>query len=65
MKVPCAICGEPSNDTGKFTVCHDPEFAANVWGGDTHEVIGHVCQKCGTRCKKLDEDAASQSREGE
>jgi hypothetical protein len=29
-----------------WSVCFDPSYRENVWGGDTHEIKGYLCQDC-------------------
>lgn len=44
----CLLCGDPIEDS-PFSVCYDPEWEHNVWGGDTHETIGLLCSPCGEK----------------
>ena len=57
----CLICGkEISPDGGSpYSVCYDPAWEYNVWGGDSHEYIGYLCWDCGEKLKtkaKADSD---------
>lgn len=50
----CILCGHAlTNDTQAedgvnraFSVCSDPCWRNNVWGGDTHKILGYICLKC-------------------
>ncbi len=43
----CCQCNAPLHGgDSPWSVCFDPCYKSNVWGGDTHEVCGLLCQKC-------------------
>lgn len=43
----CLICGKEVSKNGTpYTVCKDEFYKHNVWGGDSHEIIGYVCEDC-------------------
>ena len=43
----CIICKIELDDKGTpYSVCYDPEFEHNVWGGDSHEYVGYLCKSC-------------------
>lgn len=46
----CLVCGGSLEEGGgPYSVCYDGPWRVNVWGGDTHEYIGHLCRTCGDR----------------
>lgn len=47
----CLLCGEEIKGGSPYSVCYDPHHEGNVWGGDTHEYIGYICEKCGRKIK--------------
>lgn len=46
----CCSCGAKFDYLSPWSVCYDPEYKRNVWGGDTHLMRGYLCQAC---AKKL------------
>ena len=49
----CVICGEKLNHIlgGPWSICFDPMWEKNCWGGDTHEIVGYICEGCITEMK--------------
>jgi hypothetical protein len=41
----CIKCKCEMNN-GAHTICFDPEWERNVWGGDTHKILGWLCGEC-------------------
>lgn len=48
----CLLCDAEVDYSCSFSVCDDPEHLANVWGGDTHEYVGYLCDECGEMFQK-------------
>ena len=46
---PCPICKKPTEEDGPFSLCFDPVWRGNMWGGDSHEYVCFVCEDCGRR----------------
>lgn len=45
----CIICSKVlTNRETPWTLCYDPAYKRNVWGGDTYEVKGELCPMCAT-----------------
>lgn len=43
----CCNCGEElEGEDSPWVVSFDPMYKVNMWGGDTYEFRGHLCQKC-------------------
>lgn len=42
----CVYCEQPLGES-PFTICYDPAWRENVWGGDTHAPTGWLCLPCG------------------
>lgn len=54
MDYHCLVCGKDIYKKGTpWTLCFDPEFERNVWGGDTHDYIGYFCTECGPKVKEV------------
>ena len=46
----CVLCDKPIEaGHSPFSICYDPEWEHNVWGGDTHESLGLLCVQCGEK----------------
>jgi hypothetical protein len=41
----CLVCGEKLTDSA-LSICFDPQWKHNVWGGDTHETISYLHETC-------------------
>lgn len=41
----CHLCGKRMKDS-PWSICYDPFYSQNSWGGDTHEYKALLCQKC-------------------
>lgn len=39
-------------ERGPWSICYDPEWKRNTWGGETHEYRGWLCQACAERLLK-------------
>lgn len=49
----CLLCDVPLPAEGtRWSVCEDAAFESNVWGGDSHEYVGYLCDECGERLKR-------------
>lgn len=50
----CLLCNiEIKDDQGSpYSVCLDQCWKQNTWGGDTHEYLGYLCEKCGKEIEK-------------
>lgn len=50
MSKQCHICDAnlPGGDS-PWSICFDPKWKENVWGGDTHEYRAILCQQCAER----------------
>lgn len=50
----CTVCGSFifNKDVGEYTICYDPEWKRNIWGGDTHKEIGLICRDCGEKLRE-------------
>ena len=48
----CVICDTPVGAGGAYSVCVDPMWKENSWGGDSHHVVGRVCHWCGEKLRK-------------
>lgn len=48
-KASCLICEQTLTGPTRHSVCDDPQFAENMWGGDSHRIIGYLCDECGER----------------
>jgi hypothetical protein len=47
LKKTCTRCDAALADwRSPWTICYDPMWENNVWGGDSHEYRGFLCQKC-------------------
>lgn len=44
----CLICGVDTGEATPWSLCYDPSWKTNVWGGDTHEHRGALCPSCAT-----------------
>ena len=43
----CCSCGiKLEEGESPWNVSYDPEYKVNVWGGDTYEFKGSLCQSC-------------------
>lgn len=43
----CVRCGsELHGGHSPWSICFDPYWQENVWGGDSHETRGMFCQVC-------------------
>lgn len=43
----CSLCGaELDNGFSPWSICFDPFFDRNLWGGDSHEYRALLCQEC-------------------
>ncbi len=29
-----------------YSICYDPEWRVNIWGGDTHRYLAYICEAC-------------------
>lgn len=46
----CSVCSTPLKDgDSPWSVCFDPLWKDNVWGGDSHEIRAVICQECAER----------------
>ena len=53
----CLFCKKTLNDKHTaYSVCYDPCWKENVWGGDSHQYIGYLCDECG---EEMSEEAGS------
>jgi len=34
-----------------YSICYDLSYKTNVWGGDSHEYVGYICEECGAKLK--------------
>lgn len=49
----CLICKKNISQNGTpYSVCFDSEFESNVWGGDSHDIIGYLCKNCFDKIKR-------------
>ena len=46
----CLLCWVEIDDSA-FTICQDPSYKNNLWGSDTHVVLGNLCDECGEKFK--------------
>lgn len=46
----CFICDKKPKKKGRnwspYSVCYDPMYKKNTWGGDSHEYVGLLCDDC-------------------
>lgn len=49
----CLVCGRNIEGQTGWTLCYDPMYLTNVWGGDTHDVMGNICMECGPKVKEV------------
>ena len=43
----CKLCKKKLlNNSSPWSLCYDPQYKINIWGGDTHEYRGILCQEC-------------------
>lgn len=43
----CSLCDAPlEGHSSPWSICFDPSWEGNVWGGDTHEYRAVLCQEC-------------------
>lgn len=43
----CVKCSCKLDDgNSPWSICFDPEWIHNCWGGDTHKYCGLLCQAC-------------------
>ncbi len=49
----CLICDKVITDKSgsPYSVSYDYVYMHNVWGGDSHEYIGYLCEECGAKLK--------------
>lgn len=54
----CILCHNdlPDGDS-PWSICYDPEWKRNVWGGDTHEYIAMLCESCAKEIIEGKQDA--------
>jgi predicted RNA-binding Zn-ribbon protein involved in translation (DUF1610 family) len=47
----CLVCRKDiTNKNGSpYSVCYDPHWETNVWGGDSHKHVGYLCENCGKK----------------
>jgi hypothetical protein len=47
----CLLCDEilTEEGTSPYSLCYDPSYKTNCWGGDSHDYIGFFCRKCGKK----------------
>ena len=49
----CIICKkELSGKDSPWSICYDPAWKRNVWGGDSHEYRALLCQDCAEKLLK-------------
>lgn len=50
----CLNCGKTFTEKWQtpWSICYDPSYKTNVWGGDSHEYIGYLCGRCGRKFDK-------------
>jgi hypothetical protein len=41
----CFICHKRISNSS-WSVCYDPEYKHNVWGGDSHQYVSYIHDKC-------------------
>ena len=58
----CLICGKKIPDDSPYSVCFDPDYKRNVWGGDSHQYIGLLCEEDGLKLNKKAEQYESEAR---
>ena len=46
----CLLCWVEIDESA-FTICQDPSYKNNLWGSDTHIVLGNLCDECGEKFK--------------
>ena len=47
----CVWCREKLNDS-PWSICYDPLWKRNVWGGDSHKYKALLCQDCASELLK-------------
>ena len=44
----CPLCKKNDcPEEGPFSICFDPDWRRNVWGGETHYYMCQICNECG------------------
>ncbi len=60
----CLICDKIITDESgsPYSVCYDSKYKVNVWGGDSHEYVGYLCEECGAKLEakaKINKDKSA------
>lgn len=65
----CVICKREVPENNPFGIYYDPEAEYNVWGGDTYETLGALCEECvenlGAEVRRAYREALREKRERE
>lgn len=51
----CLKCLKEIEGKSPYSLCFDPDYVGNTWGGDSHDYIGFFCVECGDELKMFAE----------